>query len=162
MIQKIVQVPVAATYGPAFKRAAPTSTPMVCRFFPNCSNVQCTFYHPKPCRFGMQCMNKSVCTFYHPAVPSKSQLKWSATSKQASTHISQRQFDAGVAESLTSSWEREDHYISVMVYWFLSLEYRTGTRHWKQWQHSGRNNYFLLNILKRIGKFIIFLKPVCI
>lgn len=103
VIQKIVQVPVAATYGPAFKRAAPTSTPMVCRFFPNCSNVQCTFYHPKPCRFGMQCMNKSVCTFYHPAVPSKSQLKWSATSKQASTHISQRQFDAGVAESLTSS-----------------------------------------------------------
>uniref|UniRef100_K1PND8 Zinc finger CCCH domain-containing protein 14 n=1 Tax=Magallana gigas TaxID=29159 RepID=K1PND8_MAGGI len=83
----VVQVPVAATYGPAFKRAAPTSTPMVCRFFPNCSNVQCTFYHPKPCRFGMQCMNKSVCTFYHPAVPSKSQLKWSATSKQASTHI---------------------------------------------------------------------------
>lgn len=70
---------------------------------------------------------------------------------------SQRQFDAGVAESLTSSWGRDDHYISILLYWFLSLEYCTGTRHCKQWQHSGRNNYFILNILKRIEKLVIFL-----
>ena len=41
----------------------------------------------QPCRFGMQCMNKSSCTFFHPPVPSKSQLKWTAISKQTSTHI---------------------------------------------------------------------------
>ena len=45
------------------------------------------YFYFQPCRFGMQCMNKSTCTFYHPPVPSKSQLKWTAISKQTSTHI---------------------------------------------------------------------------
>ncbi|XP_061173025.1 zinc finger CCCH domain-containing protein 14-like [Saccostrea echinata] len=105
VIQKIVQVPVpmAASYGSSFNKAPTPNTPITCRFFPNCSNVQCTFYHPKPCRFGIKCMNKPTCTFYHPSVPSKSQLTWTSTSKRSSIHISQRQFDAGAAESLPVS-----------------------------------------------------------
>ncbi|XP_062591531.1 zinc finger CCCH domain-containing protein 14-like [Saccostrea cucullata] len=93
----------AASYGSTFNKGAPTNTPITCRFFPNCSNVQCTFYHPKPCRFGIKCMNKPTCSFYHPSVPSKSQLTWTSANKQSSVHISQRRFDAGAAESLPVS-----------------------------------------------------------
>ncbi|XP_025831766.1 zinc finger CCCH domain-containing protein 14 [Agrilus planipennis] len=47
-----------------------------CKFFPNCSNAHCTFYHPRPCRFGKFCKNKSECNFLHSPVPPKQSLTW--------------------------------------------------------------------------------------
>ena len=47
----------------------------ICRFYPNCHNVNCYFVHPKPCRFGMSCLSPN-CPFYHPALPTKDKLKW--------------------------------------------------------------------------------------
>lgn len=65
------------------------SGPTLCRFYPNCSNTLCEFYHPKPCKYGKNCTNKIECGFYHydlptvpnasAAVPSKSKLKWVAS-----------------------------------------------------------------------------------
>lgn len=47
-----------------------------CRFFPKCTNMNCPYNHPKPCRYGISCASKATCTFSHPALPSKDQLKW--------------------------------------------------------------------------------------
>jgi hypothetical protein len=54
-----------------------TGQPMqTCKFFPNCANVNCTFYHPKPCKFGKYCKNQGECNFSHTFVPNKSSLTW--------------------------------------------------------------------------------------
>ncbi|EDW33953.1 GL21991 [Drosophila persimilis] len=55
---------------------ATTATTM-CKYYPNCTKVGCTFYHPKPCRFGKNCVNKLECVFYHPEMQSK--FKWVAS-----------------------------------------------------------------------------------
>lgn len=55
-------------------------TPTMCKYYPNCSNTQCTFFHPKACRFGRNCMNKNECNFYHHEIPSSNKFKWIATS----------------------------------------------------------------------------------
>lgn len=49
-------------------------TPSMCKFYPNCVNPACHFYHPKPCRFGKACANKLECNFYHHDLP-----KWKYT-----------------------------------------------------------------------------------
>ncbi|CAK1582650.1 unnamed protein product [Parnassius mnemosyne] len=41
----------------------------LCKFYPNCVNPACHFYHPKPCRYGKACVNKLECNFYHNDVP---------------------------------------------------------------------------------------------
>ncbi|XP_057679320.1 zinc finger CCCH domain-containing protein 14 isoform X1 [Corythoichthys intestinalis] len=58
--------------------AAPTMS--MCRFFPHCKNMDCAFYHPKPCHFASQC-NRDGCTFFHPntSVPPRHALKWTKT-----------------------------------------------------------------------------------
>ncbi|XP_049700538.2 zinc finger CCCH domain-containing protein 14 [Helicoverpa armigera] len=45
--------------------------PNMCKFYPNCVNPACHFYHPKPCRYGKSCVNKLECNFYHADVPAK-------------------------------------------------------------------------------------------
>ncbi|XP_075976997.1 nuclear polyadenosine RNA-binding 2 isoform X2 [Anticarsia gemmatalis] len=45
--------------------------PNMCKFYPNCVNPTCHFYHPKPCRYGNTCSNKLECNFYHADVPPK-------------------------------------------------------------------------------------------
>lgn len=70
-----------------YKKIVTSSLPTLCRFYPNCSNTLCEFYHPKPCKFGKSCANKIECNFYHfdlptPAnagVPSKNKMKWVAS-----------------------------------------------------------------------------------
>lgn len=58
----VVQVPVPAPYSSAFKRIPSTSAPVVCKFFPNCSNVQCTFYHPKVTwQYSKTCLILNLC-----------------------------------------------------------------------------------------------------
>ncbi|KAJ8720322.1 hypothetical protein PYW07_012365 [Mythimna separata] len=43
-----------------------TVVPNMCKFYPNCVNPACHYYHPKPCRYGKSCTNKLECNFYHP------------------------------------------------------------------------------------------------
>ncbi|XP_023308551.2 uncharacterized protein DDB_G0287625 [Lucilia cuprina] len=50
-----------------------------CKFFPNCTKTSCPFYHPKPCRYGKNCINKLECMFYHHEIPSSSKFKWIAS-----------------------------------------------------------------------------------
>lgn len=45
--------------------------PNMCKFYPNCVNPTCHYYHPKPCRYGKACVNKLECNFYHADVPAK-------------------------------------------------------------------------------------------
>ncbi|XP_074653574.1 zinc finger CCCH domain-containing protein 14-like isoform X3 [Tubulanus polymorphus] len=52
----------------------------ICKFFPKCTNMSCSFVHPKPCRFGISCNSKESCMFYHPPVPVGDKLKWTASS----------------------------------------------------------------------------------
>ncbi|EDV34001.1 uncharacterized protein Dana_GF20725 [Drosophila ananassae] len=54
-----------------------TTATTMCKYYPNCSKIGCTFYHPKPCRFGKNCVNKLECIFYHPEMQSK--FKWVAS-----------------------------------------------------------------------------------
>ncbi|KAH8386005.1 hypothetical protein KR200_012233 [Drosophila serrata] len=54
-----------------------TTATTMCKYYPNCSKMGCTFYHPKPCRFGKNCVNKLECIFYHPEMQSK--FKWVAS-----------------------------------------------------------------------------------
>ncbi|ALC47277.1 Nab2 [Drosophila busckii] len=63
---KSISAPVTAT----------TATTM-CKYYPSCTKVGCTFYHPKPCRYGKNCINKLECIFYHPEMQSK--FKWVAS-----------------------------------------------------------------------------------
>ncbi|KAL3265442.1 hypothetical protein HHI36_009645 [Cryptolaemus montrouzieri] len=53
---------------PAKIQAQPLQT---CKFFPKCSNINCSFYHPKPCKFGKYCKNQSVCNYVHNTLPKK-------------------------------------------------------------------------------------------
>ncbi|XP_045499612.1 zinc finger CCCH domain-containing protein 14 [Colias croceus] len=46
-----------------------SAIPSMCKYYPNCANPACHFYHPKPCRFGKACANKLECNFYHNDVP---------------------------------------------------------------------------------------------
>lgn len=48
-----------------YKSITNTPLPALCRFHPNCSNTLCTFYHPKACHFGRNCVNKIECSFWH-------------------------------------------------------------------------------------------------
>lgn len=57
--------------------AIATTATTMCKYYPNCSKVGCTFYHPKPCRYGKNCVNKLECIFYHPEMQSK--FKWVAS-----------------------------------------------------------------------------------
>ncbi|XP_022122573.2 zinc finger CCCH domain-containing protein 14 isoform X2 [Pieris rapae] len=52
-------------------KSVSSSIPNLCKFYPNCSNPSCHFYHPKPCRFGKGCANRLECNFYHADVPGK-------------------------------------------------------------------------------------------
>ncbi|XP_030376239.1 zinc finger CCCH domain-containing protein 14 isoform X2 [Scaptodrosophila lebanonensis] len=54
-----------------------TTATTMCKYYPNCTNLGCTFYHPKPCRYGKNCINKLECVFYHPEMQSK--FKWVAS-----------------------------------------------------------------------------------
>lgn len=48
-----------------YKSITNTPMPALCRFHPKCINALCTFYHPKPCRFGRNCVNRTECNFWH-------------------------------------------------------------------------------------------------
>ncbi|XP_050404714.1 zinc finger CCCH domain-containing protein 14 isoform X2 [Patella vulgata] len=61
-----------------------SSTTKQCIYYPNCSNMTCSFYHPTPCRFGLACRNK-FCTYYHPSLPTKDKLKWSSQKRISTT-----------------------------------------------------------------------------
>lgn len=56
-----------------------TPLPAMCKFYPKCTNTMCTFFHPKPCRFGKNCINKVECNFYHFDLPNVDKLKWVAS-----------------------------------------------------------------------------------
>ncbi|KAI4463571.1 zinc finger ccch domain-containing protein 14 [Holotrichia oblita] len=47
-----------------------------CKYFPSCNNLHCTFYHPKPCKFGKFCKNQAECNFSHKFVPKNTNLTW--------------------------------------------------------------------------------------
>ncbi|KAG8229363.1 hypothetical protein J437_LFUL009678 [Ladona fulva] len=67
---------------PAPIRAPPRPAQIQCKFFPKCTNVNCKFFHPKPCRFGKAC-NKYDCPFMHEReqLPPKEKLKWVCPTK---------------------------------------------------------------------------------
>ncbi|XP_053608512.1 zinc finger CCCH domain-containing protein 14 [Plodia interpunctella] len=52
-----------------YKTITPTALPSICKYYPNCANPACHFYHPKPCRYGKACLNKLECNFYHSDLP---------------------------------------------------------------------------------------------
>lgn len=71
-----------------YKKIVATPLPTLCRFYPNCSNTICEFFHPKPCKYGKNCTNKIECNFYHYELPvstgsalqiPKNKLKWVAS-----------------------------------------------------------------------------------
>ncbi|XP_052863486.1 serine/arginine repetitive matrix protein 1 [Anopheles cruzii] len=78
--------PLASSVVPVqnYKTISAKPLPPLCKYYPNCSNTQCTFYHPKMCRFGRHCVNKVECNFYHYELPpqelhdstSKDKFKW--------------------------------------------------------------------------------------
>ncbi|XP_005186210.1 zinc finger CCCH domain-containing protein 14 [Musca domestica] len=70
-VQNYKSISSAAVTGPV------SST--TCKFFPNCTKSACPFYHPKPCRYGKNCINKLECLFYHHEVLSSSKFKWVAS-----------------------------------------------------------------------------------
>ncbi|XP_045451852.1 zinc finger CCCH domain-containing protein 14 [Melitaea cinxia] len=54
-----------------YKSISAVVPPSMCKFYPNCVNPACHYYHPKPCRFGKACTNKLECNFYHNDMPAK-------------------------------------------------------------------------------------------
>ncbi|KAJ0176016.1 hypothetical protein K1T71_008190 [Dendrolimus kikuchii] len=54
-----------------YKTISASAATNVCKYYPNCANTTCHFYHPKPCRYGKMCANKIECNFYHADVPAK-------------------------------------------------------------------------------------------
>lgn len=88
VIHKIVKVPMQPYIPTMVQYPSVQSQSTQCRFFPNCTNMSCPFTHPKPCRYGIGCMNKSSCTFFHPPLPGKDKLKWSSAAKQDSSEKS--------------------------------------------------------------------------
>lgn len=69
---------VASSIVPAQNYKSITSTPnsTICKFFPNCTNTNCIYQHPKICKFGKSCANKYECNFYHFETSSKNKFKW--------------------------------------------------------------------------------------
>ncbi|KAJ8945431.1 hypothetical protein NQ318_009887 [Aromia moschata] len=62
-----------------------------CKYYPNCTNTSCPFYHPKPCKFGKYCKNQSDCSFSHAFASNKSSLIWrSKLSKENHPDINKR------------------------------------------------------------------------
>lgn len=52
----------------------------MCKFYPHCTNSTCNFYHPKPCKYGWNCLNKMECNFYHAdVVQIRDKFKWVAS-----------------------------------------------------------------------------------
>ncbi|XP_003746721.1 zinc finger CCCH domain-containing protein 14 [Galendromus occidentalis] len=52
--------------------------PAPCKYFPNCTNAACPFYHPPiPCKFGLRCQ-ALTCPFVHPQKSTVAKLKWVA------------------------------------------------------------------------------------
>ncbi|XP_058129890.1 uncharacterized protein LOC131286008 [Anopheles ziemanni] len=78
--------PLASSVVPVqnYKTISAKPLPPLCKFYPNCVNGQCPFYHPKMCRFGRHCVNKVECNFYHHELPpgemheasAKDKFKW--------------------------------------------------------------------------------------
>ncbi|KAK3093641.1 hypothetical protein FSP39_018338 [Pinctada imbricata] len=83
VIQKIVQVPVPSPLVGGLVGSFPQQSKSsgICRFYPNCTNMNCTFIHPMPCKFGISCLNKNQCKFYHAPLPTKDKLTWTAAGK---------------------------------------------------------------------------------
>ncbi|KAG5680805.1 hypothetical protein PVAND_010290 [Polypedilum vanderplanki] len=69
---------IASSVVPAQNYKSITITPnsTVCKFFPNCTNTNCIYQHPKICKFGKSCANKFDCNFYHFELSGKSKFKW--------------------------------------------------------------------------------------
>uniref|UniRef100_A0A182RX68 Zinc finger CCCH domain-containing protein 14 n=1 Tax=Anopheles funestus TaxID=62324 RepID=A0A182RX68_ANOFN len=65
--------PLASSVVPVqnYKSIIAKPLPPVCKFYPNCVNSQCQYFHPKMCRFGKHCVNKIECNFYHYDIPTK-------------------------------------------------------------------------------------------
>ncbi|KAL4715622.1 hypothetical protein ACJJTC_006201 [Scirpophaga incertulas] len=57
-----------------YKSISTVGLASLCKFYPNCVNPGCSFYHPKPCRYGVACLNKIECNFYHAEVATTT--KW--------------------------------------------------------------------------------------
>ncbi|KAL1505412.1 hypothetical protein ABEB36_004984 [Hypothenemus hampei] len=47
-----------------------------CKFFPNCNNIKCPFFHPKLCKFGKDCSNIAECTFSHQFITKSKHFSW--------------------------------------------------------------------------------------
>ncbi|CAG5136412.1 unnamed protein product [Candidula unifasciata] len=77
---------VFSTVPPKSNFAGHPSSQGICRFFPNCHNMNCVFMHPKPCKFGLACKSPA-CPFFHPQVPAVDKLKWQASSAPAKTEV---------------------------------------------------------------------------
>nr|XP_023013400.1 zinc finger CCCH domain-containing protein 14 [Leptinotarsa decemlineata] len=54
----------------------PVTQPQICKFFPKCTNITCSFYHPKLCKFGKYCKNQADCSYSHALSVSKTNLTW--------------------------------------------------------------------------------------
>ncbi|KAM3960199.1 LOW QUALITY PROTEIN: nuclear polyadenosine RNA-binding 2 [Aphomia sociella] len=52
-----------------YKSISPAAVANICKYYPNCTNPACHYYHPKPCRYGTACVNKLDCNFYHTDYP---------------------------------------------------------------------------------------------
>lgn len=50
----------------------------MCKFYPNCNNIHCMFFHPKPCKYGKYCKNQSECNFSH-TIAAKNNFIWRST-----------------------------------------------------------------------------------
>lgn len=48
----------------------------MCKFYPNCANNLCAYFHPKICRFGKNCLNKVECNFFHHELQNMNKHKW--------------------------------------------------------------------------------------
>lgn len=59
-----------------FLLASKITSLQTCKFFPNCTNIHCSFYHPKVCKFGKFCKNQAECQFAHVA---KGSFIWKST-----------------------------------------------------------------------------------
>lgn len=68
-----------------YKSISNATLPALCRFHPKCTNTLCTFYHPKPCRFGRNCGNRLDCSFWHPDGGPSSTLPLSSSSSLSSS-----------------------------------------------------------------------------
>lgn len=59
-----------------YKTISTNPLPAICRFYPNCTNSVCNFFHPKMCFYGPTCPNKLDCNFYHHEMPAADKFKW--------------------------------------------------------------------------------------